>query len=85
MEPLVVSPSKLTYELVMKKCKDRSHLYMAYFSQSMYHAVVVYGVSTTDGIAVMDPWDGGDLVHRKLGFFRDPVRANKDIFLGCAL
>lgn len=73
---------RITYAEITKLVKENSHLYMAYFSHSMYHAVVVYGVSTTDGIAVMDPWPGEELVHRKLGFFADPLRANKDMFIG---
>jgi Papain-like cysteine protease AvrRpt2 len=81
----IIDPSKLTYDDVMKPLKSNSHLYLAYFSHTMYHAVVVYGVSTTDGIAVMDPWPGEKLTHRKLSFFRDPIRAGRDIFVGWAL
>ena len=77
--------SRINYAEITKLLKDTSHLYMAYFSHSMYHAVVVYGVSTTDGIAVMDPWPGEGLVHRKTSFFADPLRANKDVFIGWAM
>lgn len=59
-----------TYEDLMAKLRRDGHLYMTYFSRTMRHAVVVYGVSTTDGIAVMDPHEPG-LLHRKREFFTD--------------
>ena len=59
-----------TYENMMAKLRTDGHLYMTYFSQTMRHAVVIYGVSTTDGIAVMDP-NEPKLLHRKRDFFTD--------------
>ena len=59
-----------TYEKLMDKLKADGHLYMTYFSRAMRHAVVIYGVSTTDGIAVMDP-NEPKLLHRKRDFFTD--------------
>jgi hypothetical protein len=59
-----------TYEALMAKLKTDGHLYLTYFSNTMRHAVVVYGVSTTDGIAVMDPKEP-QLVHRKREFFTE--------------
>jgi hypothetical protein len=78
----ILRPTQLTYDYIKMRLQA-GHLYMAYFSHHMYHAVVVYGVSTTDGIAVMDPNpDEGGLIYRKIEFFQDPIRVNKIMFVG---
>lgn len=69
----------------MGKLKKFGHLYMVYFSVAMYHAVVVYGVSFTDGIAVMDPAVGNGLMHRKLDFFFEANRIGKQMLVGWSI
>jgi len=86
MDGDVFTPSgELTDEYLMGKLKKFGHLYMAYFSAVMYHAVVVYGVSFTDGIAVMDPAVGMGLMHRKLDFFFKPNRISRPMLVGWAV
>lgn len=85
MEVDFLNPQKLTYDYVTTKLKRFGHLYMTYFSNVMRHAVVVYGVSTTDGIAVMDPNPDVKLIHRKLEFFKTPERLKEWITVGWAI
>jgi hypothetical protein len=75
----------LTYDYVMGRLREFGHLYVSYFSAVMRHAVVVYGVSTTDGIAVMDPNPDVKLTHRKIEFFREPIRLKEIITIGWPL
>ena len=80
-----ITGNQLTYEYLMSKLKTRGHLYLTYFSNVMRHAVVVYGVSTTDGVAVMDPFPDQGLIHRKLAFFQEPNRLKEIITIGWPL
>jgi hypothetical protein len=75
-------PRDLTYDYLTGKLKGFGHLYLLYFSVAMYHAVVGYGVSTTDGVAVMDPAPGVGLIHRKLDFFQAANRVNRVMLIG---
>jgi hypothetical protein len=80
-----MSPASLTYEYLTSKLKQFGHLYITYFSVVMRHAVVGYGVSTTDGVAVMDPKPGEGLINRQLSFFQEPIRLKEAITVGWPL
>ena len=77
-----IDPSHLSYEYLTGKLTNFGHLYMTYFSAVMRHAVVVYGVSTTDGVAVMDPNPEVKFTHRKLGFFQTMERLKEWVTVG---
>jgi hypothetical protein len=57
------------------------HLYIAYFSYHMYHAIVGYGFSD-DGVLAMNPRDSGSFVEITYAFLREPGRVNQKIFVG---
>jgi hypothetical protein len=77
-----MNPASLTLDYLTTKLKQFGHLYITYFSVVMRHAVVGYGVSTTDGVAVMDPKPELGLIHRQLTFFQDPSRLKEVITIG---
>lgn len=78
-----------TYLDILTFNKDRlvqpmssyGHLYIAYFSYHMYHAIVGYGF-TDDGLLVMNPRDHGSLTEITYAFLREPGRVNRPIFVG---
>ncbi len=82
MDVAFMDPSRLTYDYLTIRLKNFGHLCTTYFSSVMRHAVVVYGVSTTDGIAVMDPNPDVKFTHRKLSFFKTPERLKEWITIG---
>ena len=51
------------------------HLYIAYFSYHMYHAIVGYGFSD-EGLLAMNPAGNGNFVEIKYEFLREPGRVN---------
>lgn len=77
-----IGPAKLTLDYLNTRLRNFGHLYVTYFSNVMRHAVVVYGISATDGIAVMDPNPGVRFIHRKLDFFQTPERLKEPVSVG---
>lgn len=84
MEIDFLDPAKLTLAYMRTKLEKFGHLYMTYFSNVMRHAVVVYGVSDADGLAVMDPNPDVKYTHRKIEFFKTPERLKEWITVGWA-
>ncbi len=60
------------------------HLFIVYFSHSMYHAVVGYGF-TDNGVLAMNPKGGGSLDEVKYDFLHEMARVNQKIFVGWPL
>ena len=60
---------------------SNGHLYIAYFSYHMYHAIVGYGF-TDNGVLVMNPRDQGSLTEITYEFLREMGRVNRPIFVG---
>jgi hypothetical protein len=77
-----IDPASLTQGYLTGKLRNFGHLYVTYFSVHMRHAVVVYGTSDTDGIAVMDPNPNVKFTHRTLGFFKTPERLKEWVTVG---
>ncbi len=82
MESAVILPSNLKVEAMFKALSEYGHVYVGYFSNVMYHAVVCYGVDSNCNFLVMDPAHGVGLTQRSLSFFCQPNRVLKPMLLG---
>src|SRR5262249_11551985 len=76
-----VRPGSITLNMFADFLKKEGFMYVIYFSYHMNHAVVPYGYSTTDGLAVMDPNPDEGLIHRQISFFQEGIRAEKPMFI----
>jgi Papain-like cysteine protease AvrRpt2 len=74
----------LSYDYLVGTLKLRGHLYMTYFSYHMRHAVVVYGMSETDGVWCMDPNPDRGLSNRPLSFWSEETRMREAVTIGWA-
>ena len=82
----VIKPIDLDKNYLRTKLTTFSCLYILYFSNVMYHAVVAYGIdTTTEELLVMDPAQGVGLTRRTLSFFKAPNRVNQTMFVGWAV
>jgi hypothetical protein len=78
-------PIELTFDYFSHKLGTEGHLYIAYFSMHMYHAIVAYGFDTgPKELLVMDPNPDRGLIRRAVDFFKEPNRVNKLMLVGWA-
>jgi hypothetical protein len=85
MDGDIKMPNELTFDYFSDKLRTKGHLYVAYFSVHMYHAIVAYGFDTgPNELLVMDPNPERGLIRRAVDFFKEPNRVNKLMLVGWA-
>jgi hypothetical protein len=85
MDGDIKMPNTLTFEYLSERLRTKGHLYIAYFSVHMYHAVVAYGFVSSGELLVMDPNPQRGLIRRDVDFFKESNRVSKLMLVSWAL